>query len=460
MGSEDSSKFKPKPEVVSVYGKCSVKQAISTILEHCHTHRPDLKDLLVEKNPLGYELVLAFDDFVMEAALDFEKPISNFTGASNSMQGFQLQPRNATPSSTPSMMRKGDFTFEIDLNGIVKGTKGAYSPFGAMGDISKSVTVSVKSSPFGPSPTLWNLLANLQETEDSIQIGYQYDFGVDPELAAKHEWPATSLVFPMTMELSVLKSLGVKKLMLMWKAYKDDPSLFKQSRAVHNQIGGFGGIKNTSKPSLGNSKGSRTGSLDKQVAKQALRARMEHYMALYSNLSGHVKQEWNVIKVNQRGREQERCIGIDMQYIYNRKRKDMNGSSWFDLGGVRRKQRLVKNIKRVDFGKYAGRKDSGDDLALKNVSLDMVNSRSDASRPLRAFYIRYHDGYVQYYAETPDEAAQILAKIQWVRENRGEDRKMPSSRSSSSRSLLLHDSSYERSSSTKLGNTRMGSRRN
>ena len=72
-----------------------------------------------------------------------------------------------------------------------------------------------------------------------------------------------------------------------------------------------------------------------------------------------------------------------------------------------------------------------------------VNSRSDASRPLRAFYIRYQDGYVQYYAETPDEAAQILAKIQWVRENRGEDRPA-TSRSSSSRSLLLHESSYER----------------
>ena len=289
---------------------------------------------------------------------------------------------------------------------------------------------------------------------------YEYDFCADSSLAAKHEWPsAPTNVFPMSMELEVLKSLGVKKLFLMWKVYKDNPSLFKQSRAqIRNTIGGV--TKNSSKPSLGSSKGSRTGSLDKKVAKEALRARMEHYMALYSNLSGHVKQEWNVIKVNQRGREQERCIGVDMQYIYNRKRKDVSGSSWFDLGGVRRKQRLVKNIKRVDFGRYSGRKDSGERIAIDSVSLDMVNSRSDASRPLRAFYIRYQDGYVQYYAETPDEAAQILAKIQWVRENRGEDRPA-TSRSSSSRSLLLHESSYERSMSNKtLGSKRSSSRRN
>ena len=64
---------KPKPEVVSVYSKCSVKQAISAIVEHCQTNRPDLREILREKNPLRYELVLAFDDFVMESALDFDK---------------------------------------------------------------------------------------------------------------------------------------------------------------------------------------------------------------------------------------------------------------------------------------------------------------------------------------------------------------------------------------------------
>jgi len=196
-------------------------------------------------------------------------------------------------------------------------------------------------------------------------------------------------ILHMDTELSVLKCLGVKKLLLTWKVYKDDPSLFKQIRAMHNTIGGFGGPKNASKPSLGSNKGSRTGSLD------WLGLRMEHYMALHSNLSGHVKQEWNVIKVNQRGKEQERCIGVDMQYIYNRKRKDVSVSSWLDFGGVRRKQRPVKNIKRVGFGRYSGgRKDSGERIALDIVSLDMVNSRSEASRPLRAFYIRYHDGYV------------------------------------------------------------------
>ena len=155
-------KMKPKSEVISVYSKCSVKQAISTIIEHCNKNRPDLKDLLKEKNPLRYELVMKFDDFVMESTLDFDKPINNFTGASSAMQGFQIQSRSSTPSSSVPTPREGDYSFEIDLNGIAKGVRGLHSPF-SMADIhNKSVNVTVRSSPFSSAPTLWNLLAKLQ----------------------------------------------------------------------------------------------------------------------------------------------------------------------------------------------------------------------------------------------------------------------------------------------------------
>ena len=163
---------KPKPEVVSVYSKCSVKQAISAIVEHCQTNRPDLREILREKNPLRYELVLAFDDFVMESALDFDKPISNFTSASNTMQGFQLQPRTSTPSSAIKTPKEGEYSFDIDLNGIVKGARGLHSPFSLIDMNNKSINVSVRQSPFGPRPTLWNVLAKLQEMEESVQLGY------------------------------------------------------------------------------------------------------------------------------------------------------------------------------------------------------------------------------------------------------------------------------------------------
>ena len=163
---------KPKPEVVSVYSKCSVKQAISAIVEHCQTNRPDLREILREKNPLRYELVLAFDDFVMESALDFDKPISNFTSASNTMQGFQLQPRTSTPSSAIKTPKEGEYSFDIDLNGIVKGARGLHSPFSLIDMNNKSINVSVRQSPFGQRPTLWNVLAKLQEIEESVQLGY------------------------------------------------------------------------------------------------------------------------------------------------------------------------------------------------------------------------------------------------------------------------------------------------
>ena len=163
---------KPKPEVVSVYSKCSVKQAISAIVEHCQTNRPDLREILKERNPLRYELVLAFDDFVMESALDFDKPISNFTSASNTMQGFQLQPRTSTPSSAIKTPKEGEYSFDIDLNGIVKGARGLHSPFSLIDMNNKSINVSVRQSPFGPRPTLWNVLAKLQEIEESVQLGY------------------------------------------------------------------------------------------------------------------------------------------------------------------------------------------------------------------------------------------------------------------------------------------------
>ncbi len=168
-------------------------------------------------------------------------------------------------------------------------------------------------------------------------------------------------------------------------------------------------------------------------------------MALYSNLSGHLKQEWEVIKVNQRGKEQPRCIGIDLQYIYNRKRKD-DHSSFFSLGGVRRKQRLVKSIRHVDFGLYKRKSDR------KRNSSDWTGDAAPDSaeeedgklsnKVLRAFFIEDDDNYVQYFAKSPDEAAQILAKIQWVRRNRGEGGVSSASRTSSARSLLLTGSGH------------------
>ena len=129
-----------------MYSKCSVKQAISAIVEQCQMNRPDLRHLLKEKNPLRYELVLAFDDFVMESALDFDKPISNFTSASNTMQGFQLQPRISTPSSSVQTPKEGEYSFDVDLNGIMKGARGLHSPFSLI-DMNNNCLLYTSPSP-------------------------------------------------------------------------------------------------------------------------------------------------------------------------------------------------------------------------------------------------------------------------------------------------------------------------
>lgn len=107
-----------------------------------------------------------------------------------------------------------------------------------------------------------------------------------------------------------------------------------------------------------------------------------------------------MIKVNQRGKEQPRCIGMNLQYIYNRKCKD-DHSSFFSLGSVRRKQRLVKSIRNVDFGLYKHRSDRKRNSSdwTGDAPPDSAEEEEEgklSNKVLRAFFIEYDDNYVQF----------------------------------------------------------------
>lgn len=445
---DNSDEPVPKPEIVSVYGQCSVKQAISSIIEHCHKKRPDLNDILKDKNPIHYGMKLVFDGLTMNID-SLDKPISNFTAAAgDEMQEFQICPipRSEIRQDSSRTGPKDEWGFEVDMRGIAQGKFGLGSPFHAA-ETETTAKVRIRREPFDENePTLWNVLAQLQETEENVFIGYEYEFELDPEVTKKHGWSKPE-IFPMDTELTVVRSLGVKRLRLVWKGYKDDAALFvKAGNTFSNMLPHSAKLSSSTKNSLRAT----------TAARDALNLRKEHFNAQYSNLSGHLKQEWNVIKVNQRGKEQNRCIGVDLQYIYNSKRKDESHTSFLNLriGGVSRKKRLVKDITKFGFGVRGHRGEK--ERRSEDLSLDLLSMGSDdksaKNRSLRAFWIAYGDMTVQYFADSPDEAAQILAKIQWVRQNRGEDHDPTEdeTRSSSSRSFT-NLSSFLGATSTKKG---------
>jgi hypothetical protein len=118
---------------------------------------------------------------------------------------------------------------------------------------------------------------------------------------------------------------------------------------------------------------------------------------MFNDHTASTLQEWVVIKTNTRGRRQERIMGIDQLFIHNRR-----------LGEARGANRGLNAVKRLIGGQT--------ERAIK----DVVDIKFLPSNPA-AFRITYKEGEekvsLDYEAQTSKDAAEIVAKIQYIQKH-------------------------------------------
>lgn len=237
----------------------------------------------------------------------------------------------------------------------------------------------------------------------------------------------------MEMHLTVLNSLGCRILVLKQRELKDSAGLVQaRPRPASPQSSRMGRgstnmTSNATSASMGAEEHGRdsTPKHDGEDGRETFKAMVELYKAQYTDQTGYTKQEWEVHKVNQYRKEQRRMIGVDDVYIYNSKRAGAESSFLDYIVGrekVRRKKREVSSIKKVDFG-LKDNNESEDASKDLSSSSDMRTTdghhqvQDGLTKAHRAFFIEYKKGpnrHVQYYAKNQNEAAQIIAKIEWV----------------------------------------------
>ena len=171
-----------------------------------------------------------------------------------------------------------------------------------------------------------------------------------------------------------LKRLGVEVLDLALKAYADAPSVVKDKKRGDDHRNPFLSTKTTERPDL------------------------DSFM--FNEITASTLQEWTVVKTNPRGKRQERIMGIDSMFIHNR-RPGETGKGYYstvkrtltDLSGVKN-ERAIKDILDIEFipGSSAG-------IVITYKEGDSGTTKID------------------YEAETPRDAAEIVAKITYIRKH-------------------------------------------
>ena len=182
----------------------------------------------------------------------------------------------------------------------------------------------------------------------------------------------------LDMHLNIRK-LGVEVLELANKAYADAPSFEMKG-----------------KKKLIRSDKISSGGLDKNSKNK--RPDLDSFM--FNEITASTLQEWAVIKTNMRGKRQERVMGIDSMFIHNR-RPGETGKGYYssmkrtltDLSGIKN-ERSIKDIVEASF------------IPGLEAGLFIIFKEKDGGT------VR-----IEYEAETSQDAAEIIAKISYIRKH-------------------------------------------
>eukprot|EP01029_Cantina_marsupialis_P003409 TRINITY_DN132499_c0_g2_i1.p1 TRINITY_DN132499_c0_g2~~TRINITY_DN132499_c0_g2_i1.p1 ORF type:complete len:523 (+),score=90.93 TRINITY_DN132499_c0_g2_i1:160-1728(+) len=165
-----------------------------------------------------------------------------------------------------------------------------------------------------------------------------------------------------------LRTLGVESLVVEKRKYADAPTRPRPMSQLNK-------ANLTTKP---------TPQTGREVALQKLESEMVTPEAfVFDGVDGSKYQEWKLIKINKRGRRQERTLGVDFMKIYNKRSASL-------VFSVRRSNRYVSTLKRVLY----------DASIPRDIKLEFIE-----------------DGVVEilhYEAPTVRMACEIVAKIRFV----------------------------------------------
>ena len=206
-------------------------------------------------------------------------------------------------------------------------------------------------------------LLPILEKRKHLTAGKEYAFKVKDE--------DKSRLNMLTNELDLnanIRSLMIDSVDLTSKVYADTPAVREETKRANDR---------------------KTGSIVVAVDRPDLDSFM------FNDHTASTLQEWVVIKTNTRGRRQERIMGIDQLYIHNRRL------------GETHPNRGLSAVKRALNGGHSER-------AIK----DILNISFISNNPA-AFRMTYKEGLedkvtLDYEAQTARDAAEIVAKIQYI----------------------------------------------
>jgi hypothetical protein len=354
---------------INVHETSTVEGVIKETLKH-----PALAGFV--NNPDQYELRIPDDDGIADEefpSLDRKRKIREFESDSGSGSAAfclvqishpshsHVSPAAALSNKNTSLRRFSDAKNLKRRGSDADVTSTARSINDAPSYIKVTIDTTTSIVAITPTMTARDLLAVL-EKKKILTAGKEYVFNLTED-----DWKRLNMLGPELDFDSNIKSLNVSDIELKPKTYADTPSM----------------------PSGDSNKERR-----KITSSHNNNERPDIDSFMYNDHTAATLQEWVVIKINQRGKRQERLMGIDQLFIHNRR---LDGSKLNVLkrvvhGGIT--ERPIKDIIGIDFTK---------------------------SNPC-GFWIQYKEGAddkltLEYEAGTARDAAEIVAKIQYIQKH-------------------------------------------
>jgi hypothetical protein len=148
---------------------------------------------------------------------------------------------------------------------------------------------------------------------------------------------------------------------------------------------------------------------DVEYKRRLDRPRPEEFELQYTEHTLSIYQEWEVVKINDRGKRQKRMLGVDSSSVYNRKLEKAELGMWGGFGGgTRRPVRNIDDIKDIGFD------DDVDELDEGVRSRFHITFRDDGSDAMSTVLAGGRDAVLRYDALCSETAAYIVHKIKFI----------------------------------------------
>lgn len=237
--------------------------------------------------------------------------------------------------------------------------------------------INMTSFPVRKYSCLAEVLRRHLLNQDHVSVGQEFDFYLLPadQKRLKRKSPRLNPNIPLT---ALVKQFAIEEVEVRTRSYRDIPT------------GGDSPAENDTPP-----RGSLPASFDPVEPtpqpgpgrKPKNRETINRFEVIWGQYEAYSLQEWNLIKVNARGRKQARIIAVDQKFIYNRRQRT--------LGFRTDTKRLISDLATVEW------------------------EPNDCPEKFRLIFKKDAEGkqtVINYIAKTPKQAATIVTKIKYIRD--------------------------------------------